>query len=138
VVEWELALTPYRGVLDLRDKAVADAIDHDRSAPPPQLPAFLRTHLENRPDLDEGDLFFVRAYRDLATCRPEGFNGPGLIPWTAIQLWIDRHGAAEDPILADAIHVIIRAMDTAERAWHVAHPPPPKAPQKPPPRGRRG
>lgn len=65
----------------------------------------------NKPVLPTGSDFFLAAYRDLVSCRPDG----GPIPWTAAMAYADRKGL--EPDLADALWAVVSRMDLAERRW---------------------
>lgn len=133
MVEWENELSKYRRVLDLRDKAREQG--HEYKLPPPVLRLFA-----DEPDVDDGDLFFLTAYKSLATCRPEGFTGDRPIPWWCIEMYIERYGIDEDIDLLHTFRHVINALDAADRRWHRANPPPKKDDKTPPgntPRGRR-
>lgn len=66
------------------------------------------------PQLLPGDHFYLKAFRDLHTCRSHGMSlGP--IPWTAVLLyaeWIEL-----DHDLVEPFVYIIRSMDVAYQDW---------------------
>jgi hypothetical protein len=64
----------------------------------------------------------VRAWHELHSCRPQGFSGAGLIPWTAIIEWCRFRGLDREATLL--VVDVIRKLDhdRAEReASRAAH-----------------
>mgnify|MGYP001545692268 CR=1 FL=1 len=65
--------------------------------------------LAERPEHDDATEIAVMAFHDLETCRPIGLVA-GLIPWTAIDRWCERHGLDDLAAL-----VLIEAVTYADR-----------------------
>jgi len=74
-------------------------------------------YMDEEPEIEPADSFFLRAFGDLSTCRSSGMDlGP--IPWTAIVNYGERAGLEPDTI--EAFVIVIRTMDGAYRKWHDA------------------
>lgn len=69
----------------------------------------------NEPPLYKGDDFFLTAFYDLSSCRPNSEAGPGPIPWDKTVEYSDRAGLDQDMGLA-FVH-IVRELDSAYIAW---------------------
>lgn len=68
----------------------------------------------NEPQLLPGDEFYLKAFRDLHTCRQAGMElGP--IPWDETVRYAQFYELEED--LIEPFLYIIRAMDVAYRDW---------------------
>lgn len=63
-----------------------------------------------RPAVDPEDVFYLRAFDELASCRQVGFSA-GPIPWTAIVEYADRLGLDAENA-ADLVDMI-RELDEA-------------------------
>ena len=67
--------------------------------------------IENKPELEPANAFYLSAYQDLQFDRPVGMTlGP--IPWSSIVSWARLHGV-KDPDDIDELISIIRAVETA-------------------------
>ena len=67
-----------------------------------------RRKLDAEPSLEEIDRIALACWRDLDSCRPQGYAAPGAIPWTAIVEWARHHGAdrVETKVLAEVIRIL--------------------------------
>jgi hypothetical protein len=68
----------------------------------------------DEPFLEPGDDFYLKAFRDLDTCRAYGMSA-GPIPWKDIVYYAERSFLDED--LINPFVYIIRAMDNGFREW---------------------
>lgn len=66
------------------------------------------------PFLEPRDAFFLRAFKELSTCRQIGM-GPGPIPWDKIIAYGERAGLDEE--MLEAFVLIMRQMDGAYLEW---------------------
>lgn len=57
----------------------------------------------------------MRAFDRLSSCRPIGLDGPGPIPWTAIDSFARRHGVPGDDF--ELFEMAIEGMDTEYLAF---------------------
>lgn len=74
----------------------------------------LPTWFIEEPEVEPGDEFYLRAFRDLDTCRSSSMSiGP--IPWRDIIYYAERSGLEED--LIEPFIRVIRLMDSAHREW---------------------
>lgn len=66
----------------------------------------------DRPELLDGDEFYIKAFWELSTGRQIGFSlGP--IPWDQILLYAQMHGIDD----IEAFVEIIRALDSTHLTW---------------------
>jgi hypothetical protein len=69
----------------------------------------------NEPPVYHGDDFFLTAFYELSSCRPQTAEGPGQIPWDKKVEYADRSGL--DAEVSRAFVHILREMDTAYLKW---------------------
>lgn len=72
--------------------------------------------IANRPELEQGNMFYLQAFFDLDTERYQGFNGPGRIPWSAMVAYAKHYGLFSYEV--DDFVQIIKAVDAANSKWH--------------------
>ena len=65
---------------------------------------------EDEPVIDPADIFYLKSFYDLSTCRSSGM-GIGPIPWTAMSRYVEYYKLAWD--VAEAFIDIMREMDGA-------------------------
>lgn len=70
---------------------------------------------EDEPELESSDVFYLKGFHDLSTCRSIGM-GMGPIPWRDIIEYAGFYRLDED--ITEAFVDIIREMDTAYLGWH--------------------
>ena len=68
----------------------------------------------NEPAIEASDVFYMKAFYDLNTCRSIGM-GLGQIPWNVTVEYADRYGLEWD--LSEAFVDIIREMDEGFLEW---------------------
>jgi hypothetical protein len=103
-IAWGFESDPIREQIRIRTARAGDA--------PIRLHDFERRVLASSPPYNETASDVLRALDDLATCRPEGFAGPGRIPITVIWEYLARKGYD-----SAATEILTRAILDADRVY---------------------
>jgi hypothetical protein len=71
--------------------------------------------IANAPQLSLGSIFYLQAFFDLDSERPQGYSTPGRIPWSAIVGYGEYHGLTPEEI--DVLVHYVRALDNENLRW---------------------